>query len=113
MVLKFEKGKKYAIVGGNGSGKSSIAKIISGINSEYRGNILINDETESALDDETKKYIFDEILQDNKACNIVITHKVDENLAKFDNIIYIFNNKCFVFSTYYEFITWKEFSNYK
>ncbi len=193
VILKIKKGEKYAIVGGNGCGKSSIAKIISGIAINFKGNILINDENinfsdlqkqniiycskhnqlynesveenlrmvernfgkninsdvlikdidikqnidtlsegekqkvilyrtinsnydikiydepESALDVETKKYIFDEILKDNNATNIVITHKIDDNLSKFSRIIYIYNKECLIFNSYDEFISWKNF----
>lgn len=37
--FKFEKNKKYAIVGANGSGKSTILKLLSTINEKYSGNI--------------------------------------------------------------------------
>ncbi len=190
--LKFEKGKKYVIIGKNGSGKSSIARVISGINSKFKGDILIDDrsinftelqsrkilycskhnqlynesveenlrivenvfldninstlvknikknqdvcslsegekqklilyrtinadydikiydEPESALDDEAKSNIFSEIFKDKDACNIIITHKMDESLSDFDKIIYIFNKECFVFNTYNEFIAWEGF----
>ncbi|CAH2713685.1 Vitamin B12 import ATP-binding protein BtuD [Neobacillus rhizosphaerae] len=40
--LRFEKGKKYAIVGGNGCGKSTLLKIIAGLISGYNGEIYIN-----------------------------------------------------------------------
>ncbi|MGN4123736.1 ABC transporter ATP-binding protein [Lysinibacillus sphaericus] len=41
--LCFEKGKSYALVGENGSGKSTILKIIAGLIEQYSGELLIND----------------------------------------------------------------------
>lgn len=40
--LTFEKGKSYAIVGGNGSGKSTILKMLLGFYNKYEGDILID-----------------------------------------------------------------------
>lgn len=40
--VEFEKDKKYAIIGVNGSGKSSLANVIAGINKNYMGNLIIN-----------------------------------------------------------------------
>lgn len=40
--LKFEKGRNYAVVGYNGSGKTSLIKLISGLYMPTEGQILIN-----------------------------------------------------------------------
>jgi len=40
--FKIEKNKKYSLIGINGAGKSTIIKLISGMYSEYEGNILLN-----------------------------------------------------------------------
>ena len=39
--LKFEPGKKYLLIGRNGSGKSSMLRLLKGYDNEYIGNILI------------------------------------------------------------------------
>ncbi|MCF0217607.1 MAG: ABC transporter ATP-binding protein [Malacoplasma sp.] len=41
--FKFEKNKKYLIIGESGSGKSSIAKMLVGINKDFKGKIFWND----------------------------------------------------------------------
>ena len=42
LTLTFEKGKKYAIVGKSGSGKSSIIKLLTEYGADYTGRVLIN-----------------------------------------------------------------------
>ena len=42
MTLSVERGKVFAIVGGNGTGKSTTVKSLCGIVKPYRGKILIN-----------------------------------------------------------------------
>lgn len=42
--MKINKGELFAIVGGNGTGKTTALSLISGLNKAYRGEILINDE---------------------------------------------------------------------
>ncbi len=42
LTFKIKKGRHYAIVGINGAGKTTITKLITGLYSEYRGKILIN-----------------------------------------------------------------------
>lgn len=42
LSLKVTKGEIYAIVGGNGTGKSTALSIVSGINTPYRGTVKIN-----------------------------------------------------------------------
>jgi len=42
VTLKIEKSKKYLIYGSNGSGKSTILKILSKIYGGYSGNVLVN-----------------------------------------------------------------------
>lgn len=40
--FRVEKGKHYAFVGGNGEGKTTITKLITGLYSEYEGEILVD-----------------------------------------------------------------------
>lgn len=40
--VKISKGELFAILGGNGTGKSTVLSIISGLNKPYRGDVLIN-----------------------------------------------------------------------
>ncbi len=40
--LKLEKGRHYAIVGGNGAGKTTLIKLLTGLYTEFEGDILIN-----------------------------------------------------------------------
>ena len=42
MSFKIEKGKHYALVGTNGSGKTTITKLITGLYEDFEGEILIN-----------------------------------------------------------------------
>ncbi len=43
LSFKLENGYKYAFVGKNGAGKSTIIKLIAGLYTDYEGEILIND----------------------------------------------------------------------
>ncbi len=43
MSFRMEKGKHYAIVGANGSGKTTMTKLITGLYDEYEGEILVNE----------------------------------------------------------------------
>ena len=42
MNMKIEAGRHYAFVGANGAGKSTIAKLLTGLYQDYEGRILIN-----------------------------------------------------------------------
>ncbi|MPQ43207.1 ATP-binding cassette domain-containing protein [Clostridium tarantellae] len=42
LSFKIEKGKHYAIVGANGSGKTTVTKLITGLYKDFTGDILIN-----------------------------------------------------------------------
>jgi len=42
LSFSLEKGKHYAFVGANGAGKTTITKLLTGLYSEYEGEILIN-----------------------------------------------------------------------
>ena len=49
--LKVSKGELFAVVGGNGTGKTTALSLMSGLNTPYRGEILINDRSISKITD--------------------------------------------------------------
>ncbi len=53
LMLNFEKGKKYAVVGKSGSGKSSIIKLLTEYGADYTGKVLINGKELSELNRES------------------------------------------------------------
>ncbi|MBD7912900.1 MULTISPECIES: ABC transporter ATP-binding protein [Clostridium] len=73
--IEFEKGKKYAIVGGSGSGKSTIVKLILGYYNDFKGQIFIDgiNNEDIKLDDIYKHisviqqnvFMFDGTIKDN------------------------------------------------
>ncbi|WBW96682.1 ABC transporter ATP-binding protein [Oceanirhabdus sp. W0125-5] len=75
--IKFEKGKKYALVGASGSGKSTVLKLLLRYYNNFHGNITIDgmSHEEIMLDDIYKQlsviqqnvFIFDGTIKDNVA----------------------------------------------
>lgn len=57
LTLTFEKGKKYAIVGKSGSGKSSIIKLLTEYGADYTGRVMINGHELSGLNKESIMHI--------------------------------------------------------
>lgn len=57
LTMTFEKGKKYAIVGKSGSGKSSIIKLLTEYGADYTGRVLINGQELSGLNKESIMHI--------------------------------------------------------
>lgn len=72
---KFDKGKKYAIVGFSGSGKSTLLHLLAGYFDSYSGNILIDDNEIRDISEEflyknicfvqQDNFIFDDTLENN------------------------------------------------
>lgn len=69
---KFEKGKKYAIIGSSGSGKSTVLKCLAGINKIESGNIYIDGLDISKIDTsdvlaylDQNEYIFSDRFENN------------------------------------------------
>ncbi|MBW4827739.1 MAG: ATP-binding cassette domain-containing protein [Clostridiaceae bacterium] len=58
LSLTVNKGELFAIIGGNGVGKSTLLKLITGTNRAYRGKVIINDK-------EIKKYKYNELFTEN------------------------------------------------
>ena len=57
LMLDFERGKKYAIVGKSGSGKSSIIKLLTEYGADYTGKVLINGKELSELNRESIMHV--------------------------------------------------------
>lgn len=57
LTLTFEKGKKYAIVGKSGSGKSSIIKLLTEYGPDYTGRVLVNGRELSELNRESIMHV--------------------------------------------------------
>lgn len=93
---KFEKGKLYGLVGENGSGKSTIIKLIKGQEANYKGKILVNGKNHNVLNQsklasqigvlEKESYIFDLSIKENL---LIASKRFDDfdeiksNLAKY------------------------------
>ena len=62
--LKMVGGKHYSIVGANGSGKTTITKLLTGLYDEYEGEILINDISIKEYSMSELKSFFSPVYQD-------------------------------------------------
>jgi len=84
----FEKGKKYAIAGESGSGKSTIAKLIMGYYDNYEGDVLINSHNVYDIERESLYKTFSMlhqnvfILDDTLKNNITLYHKYSDHEYK-------------------------------
>ncbi len=58
LSFKVHKNEFYAIVGGNGVGKSTALSVISKINKPYRGKVFINDDTKVAVMPQNPQNLF-------------------------------------------------------
>ncbi|MDR2570563.1 MAG: ABC transporter ATP-binding protein/permease [Oscillospiraceae bacterium] len=64
LSFKLEKGKLYAFVGANGCGKTTIIKLITGLYSDFEGNIFINEKSIHTYSQSQLKSIFSTVHQD-------------------------------------------------
>lgn len=78
LSFKFEKGKKYAIVGPSGSGKSTILKLILGYYPVQKGNVSVLDSKNVSMIHQ-ESHIFDDTIRNNLNMELVQT---DETLLK-------------------------------
>ena len=62
--MKLERGGRYAFVGENGAGKTTIAKLLTGVYDSYEGKILINGKELRDYTPKERKAIFAAIYQD-------------------------------------------------
>ncbi|QJB71241.1 ATP-binding cassette domain-containing protein [Mycoplasma sp. 1654_15] len=97
--LKIEKNKKYAILGDSGSGKSTLLKIISGLVTDYEGQILLNNkyELKSMIANDIREKIGfidnkNVIFEDTLLNNIVLWDSKPD-LAKVENLMQQFKIK--------------------
>lgn len=64
MTFKIEKGRHYSLVGENGSGKSTVIKLMLGLYDQYEGTILINGVDARTMPLNVRRSIFSAIFQD-------------------------------------------------
>jgi len=64
LSFKLESGRHYAFVGKNGAGKTTITKLLTGLYTEYDGEILINGKELREYPESTIKAMFSVIYQD-------------------------------------------------
>jgi len=64
MNFKLEKGKHYAFVGKNGAGKSTLTKLLTGLYTDYEGEILINEKELRSYSLSEIKAMFSIVYQD-------------------------------------------------
>lgn len=64
LSMKLEKGKRYAFVGKNGAGKTTITKLLTGLYDNYKGEILINGKNIRNFTGEQLKAYFSVVYQD-------------------------------------------------
>ncbi|MDO4662023.1 MAG: ABC transporter ATP-binding protein [Tissierellia bacterium] len=78
-----ENGKHYAFVGSNGAGKSTVTKLLTGLYSEYEGEILIDGKDIRSFNQATLKSLFSVIYQDFSCYEISIRDNINlGNLGK-------------------------------
>ena len=88
LTMTFEKGKKYAIVGKSGSGKSSIIKLLTEYGADYTGRVLINEQELSGLNKESIMHISPVCYQQTYIFNDTVFNNVAlyQNYSKEDVI---------------------------
>lgn len=64
LSMKLEKDKQYAFVGKNGAGKTTITKLLTGLYTDYEGEILINGQDIKTISNEQLKAYFSVVYQD-------------------------------------------------
>ena len=64
LSFKLEAGRHYAFVGKNGAGKTTIAKLLTGLYTEYEGEILVNGKELRGYPVSTMKAMFSVVYQD-------------------------------------------------
>ncbi len=80
LSFQIQAGKKYALVGANGAGKTTIIKLMNGLYQEYEGKILINGEDIRKLD----KSFFSNVFQDFARYPVSVRENV--TIGRKDNV---------------------------
>lgn len=89
--FRIERGKKVAIIGVNGAGKTTIVKLMTGLSKPHSGSILINDIDINDLSDESKFRIFSAVFQESQPLAFTIAENiaVDDEDIDFDKVEYV------------------------
>lgn len=84
--LSFQRGKKYAIIGGSGAGKTTLINLINGLYCHYTGNIFLDGQTISKAYSMGYMNLFATVSQNvflfntTVADNITLSNRVNEQL---------------------------------
>ncbi|WFR57119.1 ABC transporter ATP-binding protein [Anaerocolumna sp. AGMB13025] len=90
---RFERDKKYALIGVNGAGKTTLLKLLIGLYDEYEGKILINGMDIKDISFEDKIDYMSVVYQDFAKYNITLKDNVvigrikDQNKENIDSVI--------------------------
>ena len=92
VTMTIEKGKKIAIVGGSGSGKSSIAKLLIKMYDATEGSILFDGTPAEELDNKTLRHVIGCVSQDSK----LLSKSIFKNICMLSDSISVedFENAC-------------------
>jgi ATP-binding cassette subfamily B protein len=86
LSFKIEEGKHYSFVGINGAGKTTITKLMTGLYTEFEGNILINDVSIRDYSKESLKSIYSIVYQDfAKYCITIKDNILISDLSNTEN----------------------------
>lgn len=81
--IKFEKGKKYALIGLSGSGKTTLVKILAGLYNDYSGELRINNLEYRTIEKKTIKEFISIVPQ----IPVIFNKSLRHNITMGDNTI--------------------------
>ena len=87
--LKFSAGEKVALVGANGSGKSTIVKLLLGLYTDYTGEIEVDNESISDFDMYSFRELFSVVQQDFQQYSCTIAENILMNSATKNDVVKI------------------------
>lgn len=93
--LKLQAGNVRAVVGANGAGKSTMMKVLSGVNSNYTGQVCFNDETVEIRSTDDAKQLGIEIVYQEVDTALIPTLSVGENIM-IEHFVYGLKKRSFV-----------------
>lgn len=85
MSFRIEAGNTYAFIGKNGSGKSTIIKLIIGLYKDYSGKILLNGKNIREYKEDYIKSMFAVIFQDYSRYQISFKENIDIGAMKYED----------------------------